>query len=66
MVGASFLPGRDDLPTLPLKRVREVHYLGQAIELLLLRARDGELEGVLSGWPGKPPEEAGLSLRSCR
>lgn len=49
-----------DHPSLSLGEIGQVHYLGPAIELLL---REEELEQLLSGWSGRPPEQPGLSLR---
>lgn len=54
---------RQDLETLPLDRIREVHLLGQTIELLLLRAADGSLRRQLKEWGNKQSDQPGLSLR---
>ena len=51
-----------DLSRLPLKHIREIDFLGDLVELLILRAADGsirELASTREGGPGNP----GLSLR---
>lgn len=51
-----------DLSSLPLARIREAHFFGELVELLILRAADGSIKRLASKWKGGPGK-SGLSLR---
>lgn len=52
----------NDLSKLPLERIWEVHFLGDLVELLILRAADGSIGRLASKWKGGP-DSPGVSLR---